>query len=419
MKGIDGRNKKVLGTDLFGEAITQDALLRDKYIEPPFSVLDSRGGSWQKRKRLWQAKGLKSELGRGENMTFNIPEMDGYRDKAKEQKLAQCLPTSIGEKYGRTTVQGTSIFDPVLCELMYHWFCPEGGRILDFFAGGSVRGIVATYLGYDYTGIDLRAEQIAANVEQGREILEPIGKPMPRWIAGDSDAKLTIIGEELAFAKATGKDEGFDMLFTCPPYLDLEVYSDDPADLSNMDDDSFLTKYCSIIKKGCALLKPESFAVIVVGEVRDEKGFYRDFIGMTKHAFGAAGLGFYNDIVLLNAVGTASVRASNSMRNKKVVKTHQNVLVFYKGNPKNIQKRFFVSDDQMREEAEQETAAILHSFEQVVEFVPEETAAETLVSNEEADNFCPVCTHRMARCTCNMQAGAKECVPEPELPFGW
>jgi hypothetical protein len=31
----------------------------------------------------------------------------------------------------------------VLCEIAYRWFSPPGGLILDPFAGGSVRGIVA------------------------------------------------------------------------------------------------------------------------------------------------------------------------------------------------------------------------------------------------------------------------------------
>ena len=29
------------------------------------------------------------------------------------------------------TITGTSIFDPVLCELAYRWFCPPGGLVLD------------------------------------------------------------------------------------------------------------------------------------------------------------------------------------------------------------------------------------------------------------------------------------------------
>ena len=39
---------------------------------------------------------------------------------------------------------GTLIFDPVLCEIAYRWFCPKGGVVLDPFAGGSVRGIIAS-----------------------------------------------------------------------------------------------------------------------------------------------------------------------------------------------------------------------------------------------------------------------------------
>jgi hypothetical protein len=60
----------------------------------------------------------------------------------------------------------TSIFDPVLCELVYLWSCPPAGLVLDAFAGGSVRGIVANRLGRRYYGVDLSARQIAANEEQ-------------------------------------------------------------------------------------------------------------------------------------------------------------------------------------------------------------------------------------------------------------
>lgn len=81
------------------------------------------------------------------------------------------------------TITGTSVFDPVLCELAYRWFCPPGGLILDPFAGGSVRGIVASKLGRKYLGIDLRAEQIEANRQQAKTIG---GKPKPKWIEGDA-----------------------------------------------------------------------------------------------------------------------------------------------------------------------------------------------------------------------------------------
>jgi hypothetical protein len=105
---------------------------------------------------------------------------------------------------------GTSIFDPVICEIAYRWFCPPGGLVLDPFAGGSVRGIVASKLGRRYLGIDLRAEQVAANQEQADTLC---GEPMPKWVIGDSRG-ITVLVEAIAA----------DFVFSCPSYADLEVY---------------------------------------------------------------------------------------------------------------------------------------------------------------------------------------------------
>lgn len=215
---------------------------------------------------------------------------------------------------------GTSIFDPVLCELMYKWFCPENGLILDPFAGGSVRGIVANFLGYNYTGIELRQEQVDSNREQALNILDV--KNQPQWYCGDSNKVLD-----------DNWQTKFDMLFTCPPYMDLEVYSDLKDDLSTMSDDDFTKHYNSIIKKSCNLLNNDAFAIAVVGDVRDKKtGFYKDFITITKIAFYNAGLKLYNEAILLeNGLNTAAMRADKQFTSgKKLVKVHQNVLIFKK-----------------------------------------------------------------------------------------
>lgn len=41
------------------------ATLAERFIIPPFSVLDARQGYWQDRKRAWLSLGIQSELGRG------------------------------------------------------------------------------------------------------------------------------------------------------------------------------------------------------------------------------------------------------------------------------------------------------------------------------------------------------------------
>lgn len=288
-----------MNIDLFGNEIIKDVLLRDKYVEPPFTRLDAVSGSWQKRKNLWKQKGIKSELGR---------------------EGALCLAQGLNAFDPRESYTGTSIFDPVLCELMYKWFCPEGGTILDPFAGGSVRGIVANFLGFNYTGLELRAEQVESNRQQGLDIL-PITN-QPQWYEGDSDV---LLNDKWNF--------DFDIIFSCPPYMDLEVYSDRPDDLSTLNDADFTLKYESIIKKSCDKLKKDGFAIFVVGDVRDKKtGYYKDLITITKMAFYKAGLKLYNEAILLeNGLNTAAMRADKQFTaGKKLVKVHQNVLIFKK-----------------------------------------------------------------------------------------
>lgn len=280
--------------DLFGNEIIKDELLRDKFIEPPFSILDTKSGNWQRRKKLWISKGIKSEIGRD----VSVINMD---TKSKENN----------------SVEYVSVFDPALCEVLYHWFCRHEGKILDPFAGGSVRGIVANYLGYKYTGIDIRQEQIESNREQALDIL-PINN-QPQWYVGDSNKVLEDKWQEK-----------FDFVFSCPPYADLEVYSDLDGDISNKPYKQFLELYESIIEKSCNHLKNGGYACFVVGEVRDKNGNYIGFVPDTINAFKKCGMNFYNEAILLNSIASASMRANGNMKSQKLVKIHQNVLIFKK-----------------------------------------------------------------------------------------
>lgn len=289
--------------DLFGNEIVKDVLLRDKFMEPPFSVLDTKGGGWQTRKRQWKQLGIESHLGR--EAECNVKTMSGL------------TPEEYEKKYGRKPMEGVSIFDPALCELIYNWYCPENGTILDPFAGGSVRGIVANYLGYKYTGIDIRQEQIDSNREQALKLL-PINK-QPQYYVGDSNVVLTELMPM------------YDLVFSCPPYADLEVYSEMKEDLSTMEYNEFIKVYSEIIKKAVAKLKSGGYACFVVGDIRDKKGFYRDFISHTKQAFINAGAGLYNEAILLQPLGTAMLRAGKIFESGgKLTKVHENVLIFKK-----------------------------------------------------------------------------------------
>ncbi len=568
-----------------GSAIPNDnpGALAARFLAPPFSVLDTKQGYWQDRKREWKAvgQGMVSDQGR---------DVQAYADN--DTFVGQAVKQAGG---------AASIFDPVLAELMYRWFNTSGGHIFDPFAGGVVRGAVASMCGYPYTGIDLRDEQVAVNrlawnkiveglqnqpkldvmepdaisdpeamtpvqlaggiwfkrddsfvigsagnggkvrscwglaqgaaglvtagstaspqvnivagiaqvlgipchvhtptgklgpevemavkngavlnqhkpghnsviIARAREdaaatgyteipfgmeceaaveatrkqvlnlpmaverIVVPVGSGMslagilwglkdqvreipvvgvvvgadpvkrldkyaPKdwremvtlvkseikyhdeapvqelhgvkldpiyeakcipflkpddclWVVGRrASAKPAtvpvnvgpqptwIIGNSLDLDLLIPTDQQFDMVFSCPPYFDLEEYSDDPADLSNLDTyDAFLVQYRQIIADSVAKLKPNRFAVFVVGDVRDKKtGSWRNFHGHTVQAFQDAGCHFYNDAVLLNSIGSGALRANNQFSGmRKLVKCHQNVLIFWKGNPRDV-----------------------------------------------------------------------------------
>jgi ParB-like chromosome segregation protein Spo0J len=304
--------------------------IAERFLVAPFSVLDTRRGEWQARKKKWLALGIKSEEGRPDDLLGNVNYF-AEKDKENKKKRASGLKLLTAKQNATYNsgigLTGTSIFDPVLCELMYLWFAPPNATIVDPFAGGSVRGVVASVLGHQYMGTELRTEQVDANRAQASDILTA-DQPTPVWQADDAMNIQNHFG-----------DVQFDMLLTCPPYADLEVYSADPRDISTMEYSKFNETYRDIIKRSTALLKDNTFAVCVVGEVRDKNGGYYNFVGDTIKAFEDAGLHYYNEIILVNMVGTLGMRITKQFSSgRKIGKTHQNVLVFWKGDPKNVKK---------------------------------------------------------------------------------
>jgi DNA modification methylase len=315
--------------------------LTDKFIVPPFSILDTRQGYWQDRKKKWLELGFDSQETReGVELIAQSGQSTAiYELKNKMRESLQREPSwdeviAYAKEKGMHVYEGASIFDPVLAEICYSWFIPNGqGWILDPFAGGSVRGIIAGKLECKYLGIELRQEQVDANFKQAKELFN--GSEAPHWICGDSREVLDRL------------EPVYDLIFSCPPYFDLEKYSENPNDLSNMTYEEFCQAYREIITKAVSKLKEDRFACFVVGDVRDEKGFYRNFVSETIDCFVKCidsegnNIKLYNEMILVNVAGSLPMRVTRQFNSgRKVGKMHQNVLVFYKGNPKNIKLNF-------------------------------------------------------------------------------
>lgn len=247
---------------------------------PFFDVFQVSAGAWAKRREKWiRNVGIWGE--------------DGRASDALESDKVQvaCLPNQGPDD----NTGGTSVFDPVLCEISYGWFCPKNGSILDPFAGGSTRGLVAAYLGYDYTGIEIRRGQVEANEKQftalkarhdktfAAEIAAGRCQPMkkPNWIVGDS--------YDLENLLPNG--EHYDLLFSCPPYFDREVYSNKEGDGSRAKTyEEFLVWLEHIYRQAVARLRDSRFAITTVGDIRNKRPARIDSFQKTRQSFSLGSL---------------------------------------------------------------------------------------------------------------------------------
>lgn len=313
-----------------------ESSLFDRFIVPPFSILDTRKGYWQDRKKKWRE--LIGDFGESRNDTLITSPEIKYKDLYQRTRqhreelgitfkeyLEKYVPDEVKEhEASKVLSAGVSLLDPVMAEIVCRWFGQEYCKTFDCFAGDSVFGYVSAYLGNEFTGIELRPEQAQLNNER-------VADMTARYICDDGQNVAQHI-----------EPESQDLLFSCPPYFDLEKYSDLPNDASNQgsyEDFIQILKNAFTAAVGC--LKQNRFAVIVVGDVRDKKtGFYYDFCGDIKRIFKEAGMPLYNEIILVETGASTAMRAGRYMESRKVAKMHQNILVFYKGNTKDIKNNF-------------------------------------------------------------------------------
>ena len=297
--------------------------LRERYLVPPFSILDSQVGEWLRQRNAW------------EDMIKN--RSDNVRNITAKSNTPYINKFDYDPGYKGLERNGTiSTFDPFLCEILVNWFSRPNDVIYDPFAGGHVRGAVSAILGRDYIGIDLNSVQVDANNENWDKIKE-------LYYSDDFGNVKWVNDDCINYMKTIDRaDTNYNMLLTCPPYYNLEIYSDSEYDLSNKPTyDEFISSYRECIRLAYDCLCEDSFAVIVVEEIRRPDGIFYGFVPDTISAFVDAGFKYYNEMILENRIMSLGVRCPKYFeQSRKVGRHHQNVLVFFKGNPKNIEGKF-------------------------------------------------------------------------------
>lgn len=200
------------------------------------------------------------------------------------------------EKYGKESFKGVSILDAVLAEIMVRWFCPNNGKTFDYFDNKKVFSSVAEHLGNSFASI-----------------------------------------EELGMAETPSNldAKSQDMFFTCPDLYDVDQKE-------NKQSYEEYLNYLKLALTGAVnYLKDDRFAIVVLSNVRGKDGAYYDICGEITKELQGVGLVLYNDIILLDNIGTLAMRAGRYFNStRKVGRCHTQVLVYYKGNIKNIKSNF-------------------------------------------------------------------------------
>jgi len=101
------------------------------------------------------------------------------------------------------------VFRPAVAKLMYETYCPKGGRVWDPCAGWGGRLMGAAAAGVEYVGTDVEPETVVGN----QKLAEALGY----------EAQVVLQPAQ------TFKVPEVDMVFTSPPYFNVEHYGESEA----------------------------------------------------------------------------------------------------------------------------------------------------------------------------------------------
>jgi len=266
----------------------------------PLTVLNTTRREWQARRRAWLDAGIDDGDGR-EHITE--------------------WPTITTEE-GIRWQRRVSIFDPVLAEVLILWHTRPGDVILDPFAGGPVRGLVAAHLGRRYIGVDISPRQVYANRArladwEARGLLTGSAT----WHTGPAQRVLPEL-----------PGESVDYVLTCPPYHNLERYTDHPEDLSAMTWEEYVHAVQVITRETARLLRPHRWATWVTGDLRDPRGHLRRLPAMVDTAHEQAGMLLVNDQIVVTPLGGKYGVLWRSWAGRSATRVHQHAHTYIKGD---------------------------------------------------------------------------------------
>lgn len=295
------------------------------------NVWNSTKGDWLKMKKEWNER--IEDAGRKYNIQNpKFASRDGCwqgKNGMSNIVLASNVINEDGEvehKKGKSFNGNASVLDPVACEVILRFFMPlDGCRVYNPFGGGVQMGFVTGWYGYEYLSSELRQNQCDANNAICQDFYNT------KWLQSDS-------------SKFTPKQK-YDLVFTCPPYYQVEDYLDydgnpPPGELNSLPTyEEFRDTLFKGYKNAIEALNDNCFFVVMTGDSRDKNGAYYGCEAEHELFFKEQGLHIYNKIVYLECEFTRLAHAKRTLHYRKFPKREQKILIFYKGDMSKIKDR--------------------------------------------------------------------------------
>jgi len=240
----------------------------------------------------------------------NPQKVEPFRDDIGSPSQTQAK--KLGKKY-------YSEFNPLVAENILNFWSDENDTVLDPFAG-RIRGIIAGLKHRHYVGFEVSPEahkSIMNVVDDGKEKFDTGFLPTIHC-----DDSMNIQNYDIPKV---------DMIFSCPPYHNLEEYESVPGQLSDIKDhDEFLVQMKEIMRLSLEKLKDNGFCALVVGDYRIKDKLV-NFDYETVKMMDELGVQLWDKVILQNITfGWAGIKFGHSKHKRITSKVTEYLLVFKK-----------------------------------------------------------------------------------------
>jgi len=228
------------------------------------------------------------------------------------------------ENFENASSSSMSEFNPNLAEFCVKYWSKEGDVVLDPFGGWGTRLFTALRLKRKYEGYEISPsthKDVMGQIEQHNKSTqyyeEKFDYSTIKYYCSD--------GIEITYTKPNSAD----MIFTCPPYFNIEKYESTSGQLTDIDDyEAFMRRMFVGAKNYYKALKAGKYCVFVVGDWRENSNlrlFSKDIIDCFCQA------GFLMHDFVVNKLNSAAVVGCGNFEGQGfVTKSHEYVLVFKK-----------------------------------------------------------------------------------------